>query len=243
MPALQLERHRMAPSRVGSDLSNHPLWAGCRESTVEQLLRQAVRKSFPSREVIALERTPADYLHVVISGSVELFARYRNQETEFALIGPPHAFIVAAVILNRFHLTSARALQSCDILMVPAERVRDAFNRDEIFARRMATELAHSYRTVTRELKSQTLLSAIERLANWLLERDAETGGQHQFAIPFDKRSLAARLGMVPEVLSRALAALGKYDVHVRGATVEIRNPAALDRLARPEPEFFDPGE
>jgi CRP/FNR family transcriptional regulator, transcriptional activator FtrB len=243
MPSLRLEHSRPAPSREADDLTNHPLWANCRHSTIEWLLQQSVRRNFSPRAVIALEKTPADFLHVVIKGSVELFARYRNQETEFALIEAPHAFIVAAVILNRSNLTSARALQPSDILMIPAGVVREAFDRDEIFARRMANELAHSYRAVTRELKSQTLLTAIERLANWLLDRDAETGGHHRFAIPFDKKALAARLGMVPEVLSRAFASLGKYDVRVRGATVEIRDPPALYRLARPKPHFYDPKE
>ncbi len=243
MPALQLEQSRSAPSGHADEIRSHPLWAGCAPSTIERLLRQSVVRSFSSGAAIAQEKAPADFLHVVISGTVELFARYRNQESEFALIKAPHAFIVAAVILNRPNLTSARALEPCDILMLPAGQVREAFDGDEIFARRMANELAHSYRTVAREVKSQTLLTAIERLANWLLDRDAETGGFHRFAIPFDKKALAARLGMAREVLSRALATLGKYDVRVRGAMVEIRDPAALFRLARPKPSFDDPND
>lgn len=243
MLALQSEYSRLTPLPEAGELSNHPLWDGCRQSTIDLMLQRSVRQKFSSRAIIALEGTPADFLHVVIGGSVELFSRYRKQETEFAVIEPPHAFVVAAVITNRFHLTSARVLQPSEILMIPADRVREAFDQDELFSRKMAIELAHSYRVVTSELRRQTLLSAVERLANWMLDRDEETGGSHHFAIPFDKRTLAARLGMVPEVLSRGLATLGKYDVHVRRETVEIRDPAALDRLAKPEPPFYDPKE
>jgi CRP/FNR family transcriptional activator FtrB len=240
MPAPQFKNSRSAPSREAADLGKHPLWADCRQSTIERLLQKSVRRNFSPREIIVLEKTPADFLHVVISGSVELFSRYRNQEAELALIEPPHAFIVAAVVLNRFNLTSARALLPCDILMVPAALVREAFDRDAIFARSMAIELAHSYRTVAREVKSQTLLTAMERLANWLLDRDVQTGGCHLFEIPFDKKSLAARLGIAPEVLSRTLATVGEYGVRVSGATVEILDPTALYLLARPQPLFFD---
>jgi CRP/FNR family transcriptional activator FtrB len=243
MQLTEMEHSRQAPLSEVGDLWDHPLWTNCRESTIERLLQESVRRNFSPGAIIALEKTPANFLHVVIKGTVELFARYRKQETEFALIEAPHSFIVAAVILNRFNLTSARALQASDILMIPAGLVREAFDLDEIFARRMANELAHSYRTVTREVKSQTLLTGIERLANWLLERDAESGGRHGFVIPFEKKALAARLGMVPEVLSRAFACLGKYDVRVRGATVEIRDRPALYRLARPKPHFYDPKE
>ena len=240
MTALDLEGRRLAPSRKADDMAAQPLWAGCRQSTIDLLLRRSVRRKFSSRSVIVDEGAPADFLHVVLSGSIELFARYRRQETEFSLVEAPHAFIVAAVIANRAYLTSARVLQPAEILMIHAESVRGAFNHDAEFARRVAVELAHSYRAVAQELKSQTLLTAVERLANWLLERDAETGGRHLFAIPFDKRTLAARLGMVPEVLSRTLATLGKYGVDVRGAAIEIRDPLALGRLARPEPLFRD---
>ena len=243
MPSLYLEYSPPTPPRETGDLTNHPLWANCQQSTIERLLKQSVRRDFSPRAVIVREKATADFLHVVIAGSVELFACYRNRETEFALIEPPHAFIVAAVILNRLNLTSARALQPCDILMVPADRVREAFDRDETFARQMANELAHSYRTVAREMKSQTLLTAMERLANWLMDRDAETGGHHLFAIPFDKKSLAGRLGVAPEVLSRTLAMVSKYGVRIRGATVEILDPTALYRLARPQPQFYDSKE
>ncbi len=87
--------------------------------------------------------------------------------------GPGHAFIIAAVILDRVYLKSARALTATRILLLPAEAVRQAFAADAAFCRRLGQEMALSYRTVVKELKNQKLRSSLERVANccWPMTR------------------------------------------------------------------------
>ncbi|MFN3673884.1 MAG: helix-turn-helix domain-containing protein [Bosea sp. (in: a-proteobacteria)] len=83
-------------------------------------------------------------------------------------------------------------------------------------------------------MKNQKLRSNLERLANWLVAHDAQTGSTGRITLPFDKRVLAARLGMAPEVLSRSMAALGPYRVTVSGPQVQIGDRDALTKLAQP---------
>ena len=158
-----------------------------------------------------------------------------------SVLGAGNSFIVAAVVLDRVYLKSARALTPARILMIPAEAVRRYFGEDAAFARALATELALAYRNVVKELKNQKLRSSLERLANWLLACDNETGGHGRFQLPFEKRTLAARLGMAPEVLSRSFAALAPYKVIVKGSEIQIRDPEALKQLAKPTPTIDDP--
>jgi CRP/FNR family transcriptional regulator, transcriptional activator FtrB len=224
-----------APQSAGR-LRGHPLWSKCSPETVDLLLENSIERVFSPREIIAEEGTSAQWLHVVLSGAVELFSRHRRYETEFSVIEPPHSFMMAAVLTNRPQLTSARVFETSELCLIPAFAVRRAFEADEVFARIAAIEMAHSYRAMTRELKSQTLLTSVERLAKWLVERDAATGSHHVVRVPFDKRGLAARLGMVPEVFSRSLAFLAKNEIRVRGAIIEICNPEALERLAAEQP-------
>lgn len=228
---------------IAGDLRNHPLWADCRAETIDLLLNHSVRRDYLPRQIVVGEGTSAQSLHIVLSGAIELFSRYRRHETEFAVIEPPHCFIIAAVLTNKPHLTSARVFEPSELLLIPALAVRKAFDTDEAFARIAAMEMAHSYRAVTRELKSQTLLSSVERLAQWLVERDAATGGRHVVRVPYDKRGLAARLGMVPEVFSRGLATLAKNQIRVRGAVIEICDPEALKSLAAQLPLLCGPEE
>jgi CRP/FNR family transcriptional activator FtrB len=50
----------------------------------------------------------------------------------------------------------------------------------------------------------------------------------------FDKRTLASRLGMTPENLSRNLALLAKYGVTSSGREIVIDDSSALQRFAKP---------
>jgi CRP/FNR family transcriptional activator FtrB len=223
------------------EMRSLPLFAGVSASHVDQLLRLSFLQRFPAHVELVREREPADFLHVIVDGQVEVFAVHRDRETTVSVLGPGQSFIVAAVVLDKIYLKSARALSPSRILMIPADAVRRCFNEDAAFARALAVELALAYRGVVKELKNQKLRSSLERLANWLLARDIESGSTGRFTIPFDKKVLASRLGMAPEVLSRTLAALAPYDVIVNGPTIQLNDVAALRKLAHPSPTIDDP--
>ncbi len=223
------------------EASRLQIFSGCRSETVALLLEGAFLQKFPERIDLAKEGDRPDFLHVVVSGAIELYARYRDRETTIEVIGPPNSFIAAAVVLDRPHLKSARVIEAARILMLPAASVRRALPEDAAFAARIAVELATAYRAVTRDLKNQKLRTGLERLANWLARRDRETGATHRIIIPFDKKVLAAQLGMAPENLSRNFATLARFGVRVKGPRVEIGDPAALEQLAKPDPLIDDP--
>lgn len=218
-----------------------PLFAGVAAAYVDEMLRASFLQRFPAHVELVREGEPADFLHVIVDGQVEVFAAYRNRETTVSVLGPGHSFIVAAVVLDRIYLKSARALSPSRILLIPADAVRRFFSEDAAFARALAVELAVAYRGVVKELKNQKLRSSLERLANWLLARNIETGAVGRFELPFDKKVLAARLGMAPEVLSRSFAALAAYDVKVKGAAITLGDINALRKLAQPLPTIDDP--
>ena len=217
------------------------LFAGVDPSRTEAMLRSSFLQRFPAHVELAREGDQADFLHVVVDGQVEVFSAYRDRETTVSVIGAGNSFIVAAVVLDRIYLKSARTLTTSRILLVPAEAVRRYFAEDAAFARSLALELALAYRGVVKELKNQKLRSSLERLANWLLAQEKETGCRGRFTLPFEKRTLAARLGMAPEVLSRSFASLIPYQVTVKNSEIQLRDINALIGLAKPTPTIDDP--
>ena len=222
------------------EIAKTPILAACRPETMNFLLQGAFVQRFPAHTRLTREGESADFLYAILSGAIELSASWGGRETTISVIGPPHTFIVAAVVLDRLYLQSAQTLEPARILMLPSESVRRAMATDAGFATAIAGEMAISYRIVAQELKNQKLRTSLERLANWLVHRDKETGGAHRFDIPFEKKVLAARLGMAPEALSRAFATLAKFDVRVAGAHVVVKDWAALEKLANPDPLIDD---
>ncbi len=147
---------------------------------------------------------------------------------------PVTTFILAAVIRDAVYLKSARTLTPAQILMIPAQPVRDVFGRDAAFARAIVNELAERYREVVRSLKNEKLRTSAQRLANWILKANRQQGDHQHIELTLDKRTLASRLGMTPENLSRNLTLLAKYGVSSSGRAIVIDDSSALERFAKP---------
>lgn len=152
------------------------------------------------------------------------------------IIHPVATFILAAVIRDEVYLKSARTLTPARILMLPAATVRDVFDQDPHFARAIVAELALRYRSLVRALKDQKLRNSAERLANWILESDRQQGARGHVTLGLDKRTLAARLGMTPENLSRNLTSLVEHGISSSGREIVITDYEALRQWARPNP-------
>jgi CRP/FNR family transcriptional activator FtrB len=202
----------------------------------EAIVQPAFLQRFPPHVMLFERSTTPDFLHVVLDGSVELFARYRDRETTVDVLRPVTSFVVAAAVLRQPVLMSARTLETSRILMIPVEMVQQAMQSDLGFANAIIDEIAHAYRGVVKDLKCQKLRTSVERLANWIIREETITGHDGRFDIPFDKRTLASRLGMTPENLSRNFATLTRHGVEVHGRSIRIVDMPALVQLAVPDP-------
>lgn len=211
-----------------------PLFRDVSEENFQQLVSAAFLQRFPQHVTLINEGEQPDFLHIVVDGSVELFGVHNGHETTIDIIKPVTTFILAAVIRDQVYLKSARTLTPAQILMIPAQTARDVFDRDHAFARAIVNELAERYRSVVRSLKNEKLRTSAERLANWILQADHSQGDHHRVELTFDKRTLASRLGMTPENLSRNLAMLARYGVHSSGRDIKIDDTSALARFAKP---------
>ncbi|MCB8836326.1 helix-turn-helix domain-containing protein [Aurantimonas sp. VKM B-3413] len=229
----------MRPDDI-SDVRALPLFREVRDETFDGLLRASFLQRFPPGLVLIRENERADFLHVVVEGAVEMFASSAGRETTISFARPVSAFILAAVLKDQVYLQSARTLETSRVLMIPASSVREAMTDDAAFMAAVVHDLATAYRSTVKDLKNQKLRTGAERLANWLLRLDSEQHGTGSVEIDVEKRQLAARLGMTPENLSRAFAALKQHGAIVRGMRVEIVDRDALIAFARPDPLVDD---
>ena len=211
-----------------------PLFSGMSQANFDTLVAEASLQAMPQHAALFAEGSVPNYLHVAIEGSVELYGSHDEHETAIDIMQPVTAFILAEVICDSVYLKSARTLSASQILLIPAKTVRDIFERDATFARAIVKELAELYRHTVRALKNEKLRSSAERLANWILQTDAEQGHQRTIELTFDKRTLASSLGMTPENLSRNLALLAKHGVKSSGRDIVIEDVEALQKFAKP---------
>ena len=213
-----------------------PLFREMAAANFDTLINAALLQKLPAQITLIQEGELPDFLHILVEGSVELFATWDKRETTIDILRPITTFILAAVIRDEVHLKSARTLTPARVLMIPAPTVLEVFGSDAAFARAIVNELAARYRSVVRILKDQKLRTGTERLANWILEEDRNQGSHGRIALTHDKRTLSSRLGMTPENLSRTLAGLFAHGVTGGGREIIISDRDALQRWAKPNP-------
>ncbi len=217
------------------------LFSEMEEENFVALMRGSYVQNFPPQVELISEGDTSDFLHVILAGSVDLYARWNGRETSMATARPISTFILAATIRQAPYLMSARTLEKSRIALIPSQDVRAVFDRDAVFARAVVGELALCYRSVVKTAKDLKLRTSLERLANYLIkEQKRSAAGETGFNLPFDKKRLASLLGMTPENLSRAFKSLQAYGVTVDGARVSILNQKDLDRFAKSDPLIDD---
>ncbi|WP_337957867.1 cyclic nucleotide-binding domain-containing protein [Rhodosalinus sediminis] len=232
--------------RAGMPESEYPdvrglhLFSDMADEHFVALMRGAYVQNFPPQIELITEGDPSDFLHIVLSGTVDLFSSWNGRETSMATVRPISTFILAATIRDAPYLMSARTLEKTRIALIPSQDVRAVFDADNAFARAIVAELAQCYRSVIKSQKDLKLRTSLERLANYLLRMQRRAGGAAVVELDFEKRRLASVLGMTPENLSRAFKGLQPYGVTVAGNRVTIADGADLERFARPNPLIDD---
>jgi len=212
-----------------------PLFRNMRQAAFTGLMQGAYSQDFPAGLELIRQGGRADFLHVLVAGSVELSADWQGRTTTMAVVRPVGTFILAACIRDLPYLMSARTLQPSRLLLIPSSDLRATFRSDPEFAVSIVGELAGAFRTMARHAKNLKLRSSRERIAAYLLEQSQLAGGADRFVLQVEKRLVARYLGMTPENLSRALKALEPDGVVLQGQTVLITDRGRLMALCPPD--------
>jgi CRP/FNR family transcriptional activator FtrB len=204
------------------------------DASFETLMRGVYVQNFPPHTELISEGEAADFLHIVLSGSVELFGSWAGRETTIATVWPVSTFILAAVVTDRPYLMGGQTLGKARIAMIPSEDIRAVFETDPEFAKAIVFELAGWYRASIKNTKNLKLRTSKERLANYLVKCHRRHGENSEFELEYEKRRLASYLGMTPENLSRAFNALKSHGVLVDGQNVTLTKAEDLIAFAIP---------
>jgi CRP/FNR family transcriptional regulator, dissimilatory nitrate respiration regulator len=193
------------------------------------LIEPALIKEYARGESIFLQGDPAEFIGVVLDGWVKLFrVKPNGAEVVIGVFARGDSFGEAPAVMATTFPVSATAVTACRLLMVRSATLIDLMERNPAVTRAiLAATLVHLHELVHQieQLKAQ---SGAQRLAEFLVSLTTVETGPCTLTLPYDKSLVAARLGMKPESLSRALARLRELGVHVPQNRVVIDDVAAL---------------
>lgn len=222
------------------EIQNLSLLKGMAPDNLDRMMRAAYAQDFPAQLQLFSQGGRADFLHVLIEGAVVLSTEWKGREAVMAIMRPVSSFILAACMLDKPLLMSARTLSPSRIILIPTEDARAAFRQDHGFAEAANQQLAAGFRSMVEHAKDLKLRKSHERLAAYLLEQSLAQDGALRLVIDLEKRLLASYLGMTPESLSRAFRLLEDHGVSTDGPVVSISDPEGLARLAEIDGDFAD---
>jgi len=235
-----------------------PLFSAVGEAVMSRLMRGALVQVLPKGAVLFEEGAEANFVHLILSGSVGLTASAgKPDSTVVEIFRDGELFVAPAAILELPYLVSAVVLADSRILFLPADNFRAALDAEPKLARAMVNVLARHWRLLVEQIKDLKLRQAAERLAAFLVAQaeaaggpaaaaagkpvgkegaapgapaGSASGGASTIALREPRNMLAARLGMTPESLSRAFAQLEAEGVVSEGRAVHIADLARLRR-------------
>lgn len=210
------------------------LLADLDDDQLERLSHGAYLQRFPKGTTLFDPGDAPDFLHVLLEGAVELVGRTAGaRETTIEILWPVDCFIAAAALTNTPYLMAARTLEPSQILLLEASNLRRCVREDAGLASIMIALLAGHFRHMVRQVKDLKLRTGTQRLACFLLRLVDETGEEGVARLPFSKGTLASRLGMTAENLSRAFRNLEQAGLEVQGSRIVVHDRGKLEAICR----------
>lgn len=176
-------------------------------------------------------------LMALVEGSVKLSLRRNDHEERVArILEPGECFGFAALLLSRPSPVDVVALSNCVIATIPPMPVQGLAERHAAFALALARTLGERLLELLDELEASAQQSGLQRLACYLDAR-AERAGERDgwlVRLPATKSTVAARLGVKKETMSRMLRELASRGViAVNGPEIAVLDRQGLAQLAR----------
>ncbi len=189
------------------------------------LLEHAEIRSFSPNECIIKEGDKALHAFYVVKGLVRLSrVESGGREADVCVCEPGEMFGEYLMAGGGAYPHSAWSADYSEVGLIELAALRRMAVGDPALLAALVRILSARLLKTMDCVAGDRLHTASQKVANYFLARCPEGAEQTSFMLPYQKRILAGKLGLGPEALSRAFAALEKTGVKVRGRAVHIEN-------------------
>jgi CRP-like cAMP-binding protein len=213
-------------------LLNAPFFARLPRTAAEAILESATVSTHEAHDTLFRQDDPIDDVIVVLSGLVRLFRLGKDgREADIAVSQKGEMIGVNAMFLDRRATANAQAAEPSIVARLEGGKLRQLAAEDSGVAQALLELVCHHGKLTEDCLAEDRLLTAPQRVANYILSHCPIGSESFSFRLPFQKNVLAGKLGLAPEALSRAFSTLRRSGVIVKGRMIEIRDRQALEQF------------
>lgn len=183
------------------------LFAGVSPEAIAALAERSVWHCVDEGEMLFTAGQRLSGLFVLASGRLQLDStRGRSRGSEAVM--PGRTVCEECVFADQAVQARATAASGCELLEIPRWVLASHLEQDPAMALMMLASLSARVQELTREIRRRERPQARERLVDYLLQQGGAAEGSADFTLNVRKASIAAKLRVTPEHLSRLLREL-----------------------------------
>lgn len=208
------------------------------ESELRELALHAVERRLARDEILFIAGDEAQGLFVIVSGALRAFREGVDGREQVIHVERAGATIAELPVFDdKPYPSTVAAEEETVVLFLDKTAVRNLCLRYPQIALAGMKMLAGRLRRCAELVEALSLREVDQRLARWLLgearARGVRNGGTVEVALVLTNQQIAARIGSVREVVSRALNRLQANGlIIVDGRTIKIADEVALSVYA-----------
>jgi CRP-like cAMP-binding protein len=185
-------------------LRDTDLFADLEEAALQRVVDASCQRELRRGDVIFTEGAEPHHLYVVEDGRIAIASRsVDGRESVFALMERGALFGEMGLLDGLGRSAEARALEPSQIVEIPYEPVRSAFDERPELLWGVVALLAGRLRSMDSQLADSVFLDVTGRTAKRLLELAAD---DDEFQLPITQEELAGMVGASRERVNKAIA-------------------------------------
>jgi CRP-like cAMP-binding protein len=219
-------------------LRNTTLFGGLNEAELQVLAEHAVERRLARDEILFIAGDEAQGLFVIVAGSLRAFREGVDGREQVIHVERAGATIAELPVFDdKPYPSTVAAEEETVVLFLDKREVRTLCLKYPLIALAALKLLAGRLRKCAELVEALSLHEVDQRLARWLLNEARVRGGRKgetlEVALVLTNQQIAARIGSVREVVSRALNRLQNNGlIVIEGRTVRIVDETALSVYA-----------
>lgn len=221
----------MAEEPIQRLLKTTPFFQALDSESLAVLSESITVRHYEPEQVVFLEDTPFAGLHFVESGVGKLYSvSDKGREYVLTTLRSGDSCNEVPLIDGGPNPISFAAVEAMTVYVVSKETIEQICQMNPSLYQLIAQNMAVRCRQLVRQVCRLSLLSVTGRLAAFLL---THSNGSNVIELSWTQEELAARLGTVREVVSRALRELQQSEaIATDRQQIEILNRKQLEMLA-----------
>lgn len=190
---------------------------------VRQIAEGAKVRRFDKGDHLFGQGDDARHFFAVLSGGVKIYrSTPQGDQAVLGVFGPGETFAEAAMFLARRYPATGETIEESRLCLFERDAFEASITANPQLSLGMLGAISYHLHHMVLEVEQLKTRNAEQRLVDFLLGLCKTETGACRITLPYDKSLLAARLGMRPESLSRNLAHLAGFGVHVNGDEIAI---------------------